>query len=140
MRREITSESPPLARRVVAAYSCGHFLNDAAASCWFSYLLLYLQEVQGLTGVEAGAVLFAGQLADAFATPVAGLLSDWGGGCHALGLGRRKFWNAAGVLLVLASFSLLFATCIDECGSAHPTGGAGKTAAYAVAASLFNVG
>ena len=42
------------------SYSVGHFLNDATASCWFSYLLLYLTQAQGLSGSQAGIVLFSG--------------------------------------------------------------------------------
>jgi hypothetical protein len=43
---------PPLSRLTTACYSVGHFMNDATASCWFSYLLLYLQQVQGLSGMS----------------------------------------------------------------------------------------
>ena len=40
--------------RVVAAYAAGHFFNDACASVWFSYLLIFLTAARGLSGVEAG--------------------------------------------------------------------------------------
>ena len=105
-------EVPRISRWTVASYSCGHVLNDACASAWFSYLLIYLTSARGLSGVEAGAVLFSGQLADALATPVAGLLSDRGGSLAALGFGRRKFWNFVGVCLVVVAFYFLFGSCV----------------------------
>jgi len=50
----------PLSRLTAACYSVGHFLNDATASCWFSYLLLYLTQAQGLSAPQAGIVMFSG--------------------------------------------------------------------------------
>ena len=135
----MSSHQPYLSKLVVAAYSCGHFLNDATASCWFSYLLLYLQDVRGLSGVEAGAVLFSGQIADAIATPIAGFLSDRGGACARLGFGRRKFWNFVGVCTVIVSFYFLFAVCV-ACDVDPGASVVGKAATFALAASIFNVG
>lgn len=37
-----------------ACYSVGHFLNDACASLWFSYLLFYLEYAQKLSPPEVG--------------------------------------------------------------------------------------
>lgn len=131
-----------LPRRVVAAYATGHFFNDACASVWFSYLLVYLTEARGLSGVEAGAVLFAGQIADGLATPLAGVLSDRGGArwLERFGLGRRKFWHLVGTCTVVAAFFLLFGTCVacDVAGNDASEGG--KAATFALAASVFNVG
>ena len=120
-------------RLQIAAYSLGHVLNDMAAAVWFSYLLLYLQEAEGLSGTQAGAVMFAGQLADALATPLVGIASDASAGC--LGLGRRKAWNAAGVAIVALNFGLMFGSVLP--GS---LGAGGKAAALGLFAALFNVG
>jgi len=106
-----------------------------AAAVWFSYLLLFLQDAEGLTGTQAGGVMFAGQLADALATPLVGLASDAGKGC--CWLGRRKSWNAGGVVIVALNFWLMFG------GVLH-----GETASNTVVkavflglfAALFNVG
>ena len=120
----------------VGAYSVGHVLNDMAAAVWFSYLLLYLQEAEGLSATLAGAVMFAGQLADAISTPLVGIASDASRGC--LGLGRRKAWNAAGVVIVVLNFSLIFGGVLPTgSGALGPTA---KAAALGVFASLFNVG
>ena len=132
--------APPLPRLVVSAYALGHVLNDMCAACWFSYLLLYL-EARGLSPLEAGAVLFSGQLFDALATPAVGLLSDRSRGWPALGLGRRKLWNLGGALLVAVCFLGVFGTCVacwGAGGASVPSGA--KTAAFAFFASAFNVG
>lgn len=118
----------------VGAYAVGHVLNDMAAAVWFSYLLLYLQEAEGLSATLAGGVMFAGQLADALSTPLVGLASDASRGC--LGLGRRKAWNAAGVAIVAVNFSLMFGGVLGPMGLAPPA----KAAALGVFAALFNVG
>jgi Na+/melibiose symporter-like transporter len=128
-----------LSRMTAACYSVGHFLNDATASCWFSYLLLYLEQAQGLNGIEAGIVLFSGQLFDAIATPIVGLLSDRSKGIPLLGLGRRKAWNFGGVLVVILCFFFVFGFCIPCAFSNNPTT-LDKTIAFSVFASLFNVG
>ena len=126
----------PLPMRDVAFYSVGHVLNDMAAAVWFSYLLLYLQEAEGLSGTQAGAVMFAGQIADALATPLVGILSDAGRGCA--GLGRRKAWNLFGVAVVALNFGLMFGgTLVPGWAALAPTP---KAAALGVFAALFNVG
>jgi Na+/melibiose symporter-like transporter len=131
----------PLSRFTAACYSVGHVLNDMTAACWFSYLLLYLEEAEKLSGAEAGAVLFAGQVADAIATPIVGLLSDKSKGIPSLGLGRRKLFNAGGVAIVVLCFLGVFGFCF-ACSivtGRDPTA-AEKTISYSVFAALFNVG
>ena len=58
--RAPAAPAPTLSWIASCSYSMGHFLNDATASCWFSYLLLYLTQAQGLSGSQAGIVLFSG--------------------------------------------------------------------------------
>ena len=141
----------PLARATVASYALGHVLNDMCAACWFSYLLLYLEEARDLSPLEAGAVLFTGQLMDALATPVVGLLSDSSKGWPALGLGRRKLWNLGGAIGVAVCFLGVFATCVACWGDGGGFGGGGggggapstaasRTVVFALFAGLFNVG
>lgn len=128
-----------------ACYSVGHFLNDACASLWFSYLLFYLEYAQKLSPPEAGIVLFCGQLFDALATPTVGLLSDRSRGWPALGLGRRKLWNFFGVIVVVVCFFFIFGTCLPCDAGLGPGNTDGhwaavKTANFAFFASAFNVG
>lgn len=64
-----------LTRLHYLAYSLGHVLNDAAAVMWFSYGLFFLHELCNVPAATSGLILFAGQVADAVATPLVGILS-----------------------------------------------------------------
>jgi hypothetical protein len=44
-----------------AAYALGHVFNDIAAAMWFSYMLLFLQMVIGMTAELSGAMLLVGE-------------------------------------------------------------------------------
>lgn len=127
--------STKLSKFQVAAYSVGHVINDMSAAVWFSYLLLYLQDAENLSGTQAGAVMFAGQLADALATPLVGLASDAGRGC--LCFGRRKAWNLVGVCIVSLNFFLMFGGVLRGEALVNYTV---KAAFLGMFAALFNVG
>lgn len=49
----------PLGRWPVLSYGVGHMLNDITSACWFTYLLLFLQEI-GLTPRDAAIVMLSG--------------------------------------------------------------------------------
>ncbi|KAF0991650.1 hypothetical protein HZS_5677 [Henneguya salminicola] len=53
-------------------YGIGHFYNDLCANMWFSYILLYMTKIIGLTPLNSGILLAIGQIADAFATLIIG--------------------------------------------------------------------
>lgn len=131
-------KSHRLPMRQFAPYSVGHVLNDMTAACWFSYLLYYLEKAQNLSSIEAGAVLFAGQIADGLATPVAGYLSDVSKGIPKLGLGRRKLWNLIGVIIVVFCFFFVFGACFACLLGLNSM--IQKTIFFSVFAALFNVG
>lgn len=57
-------------------FGFGHVYNDLCASVWFSYLLLYLKGAMKIPGTEAGALMMLGQVGDAAATPIVGILVD----------------------------------------------------------------
>jgi Na+/melibiose symporter-like transporter len=133
----------PLPRVTVFSYSLGHVLNDLTAACWFSYLLLYLEKAQGLSPLQAGVVLFCGQIFDGLATPAVGIFSDRSRGLPALGLGRRKLWNLGGAIIVALCFLGVFGSCVVcvlSAPGAPPPTSAARAASAAVFASLFNVG
>jgi hypothetical protein len=44
-----------------AAYALGHVFNDITAAIWFSYTLLFLQMVIGMTPELSGAMLLIGE-------------------------------------------------------------------------------
>ncbi|KAL1210812.1 hypothetical protein V5N11_022594 [Cardamine amara subsp. amara] len=89
----------PLGRLSVFYYGVGHMLNDITASCWFTYLLLFLTQI-GLSPRDAAIVMLSGQVADGFATIFIGELIDR--------FGHFKIWHAAGSALVAISFSSVF--------------------------------
>lgn len=39
------AEAQPLGRWPVLSYGVGHMLNDITSACWFTYLLLFLQQI-----------------------------------------------------------------------------------------------
>jgi Na+/melibiose symporter-like transporter len=125
----------PLTKIHIASYGVGHVLNDMSGAVWFSYVLLYLQDAEGLSGTQAGWVMFSGQVADALATILVGLASDAGQGCCFLG--RRKAWNLAGVVIVAINFGIMFGQVFPGWAT---MGSVGKAVVLGVAGSLFNMG
>ncbi|KAK7872426.1 hypothetical protein R5R35_007030 [Gryllus longicercus] len=110
------------------AYGLGHVFNDVCAAMWFSYTLLFLQVVLGMPPILAGSMLLIGQVTDALATPVVGVLSDK--------KGSRKLWHLAGTGLVLISFPLIFSPC-PGCDRDTPTL---MALYYAAIISVFQIG
>lgn len=109
------------------AYGLGHMFNDACAIMWFMYGLFFLKDLTGADAQTSGLVVFAGQIADAVATPLAGILSDaTPAGCPG---GRRRGWMFLGSVVVVYFFPRFFCPAV----AAIPV-------RSAVAASLFNVG
>ncbi|XP_046399151.1 major facilitator superfamily domain-containing protein 12-like [Ischnura elegans] len=104
-----------------AAYGVGHILNDICASMWFSYTLLFFHAVLGMDGKVAGALLLLGQIVDALATPVVGILADKNAGqgvsCGRWQYGRRKSWHLGGTIAVVLSFPFIFMMCVVCTGS-----------------------
>ena len=96
--------SVPLSSRVRWSYGVGHVLNDLVASCWFSYLLVFLRTVLLFPSTSAGVLLLIGQLSDGAATPVVGFLSDR----TQSSFGKRRLWILAGSVMVLLTFPPIF--------------------------------
>ncbi|RHX99573.1 hypothetical protein DYB36_012616 [Aphanomyces astaci] len=123
----------------ILAYAVGHVLNDMCASSWFSYLLVFLNAVAGLSPVDSALVMFSGQIADGLATPLVGVLSDKSTGFPSIGFGRRKTWLTGGSVLVVVCFYGVFGTCVPQLFDASPSR-LTLVVYYCVSASLFNVG
>jgi Na+/melibiose symporter-like transporter len=112
------------------------------AACWFTYLLVYLEDVAMLSPSQAGAVLLAGQLADALATPLVGVFSDQTSAYVQIGsfsFGKRKLWHLAGTLIVAFCYFMVFGLyslipAIRDLSISY------QILYYVIAASLFNVG
>lgn len=71
-------------------YGLGHVYNDLCAGVWFSYLLLFMKGALKMPGTEAGAMMMIGQVGDALATPVVGILVDR--------YGTKQRWHLLGKL------------------------------------------
>ncbi|XP_009365055.2 major facilitator superfamily domain-containing protein 12 [Pyrus x bretschneideri] len=119
-----------LGRSTVSYYGVGHMLNDITASCWFTYLLLFLTDI-GLSPRDAATVMLSGQIADGFATIFAGELIDR--------FGHFKLWHGAGSVLVAISFSSVFGACIP-CKIFGTSSSTLRTVGYSIFAAIFNVG
>lgn len=120
----------PLGRWPVLSYGVGHMLNDITSACWFTYLLLFLQEI-GLTPRDAAIVMLSGQVADGLMTIVAGEMIDR--------FGRFKLWHVGGSVLVGVSFSSVFGGCL-LCTILGSDSYLLKTIGYSFFAAVFNVG
>ncbi|VVA20346.1 PREDICTED: major facilitator superfamily [Prunus dulcis] len=127
---EDDSFTKPLGRCTVTYYGVGHMLNDITASCWFTYLLLYLTDI-GLSPRDAATVMLSGQIADGFATIFAGELIDR--------FGHFKLWHGAGSVLVAISFSSVFGGCMP-CKIFGTSSSTLRTVGYSMFAAIFNVG
>ncbi|PON52394.1 Major facilitator superfamily domain containing protein [Trema orientale] len=120
----------PLGRWSVFYYGVGHMLNDITASCWFTYLLVFLTDI-GLSPRNAAAVMLSGQIADGFATIFTGELIDR--------FGHFKIWHGAGSILVAISFSSVFGGCLP-CKFFSTSSSTLETVSYSTFAAIFNVG
>ncbi|EQC25396.1 hypothetical protein SDRG_16723 [Saprolegnia diclina VS20] len=123
----------------ILSYGVGNVLNDMCASSWFSYLLVFLNDVAKLSPVDGAIVMFSGQIADGIATPLVGVLSDRSTGFPSIGFGRRKTWNAGGCVLVMLCFFFVFGACLPRWFTDAPSSTV-LVLYYCTAASLFNVG
>ena len=92
----------------VNAYGVGHVLNDITGACCMNFLLYFLTKIIQISNSDAGLVVLAGQIADALATPLIGILSDR----TETKFGKRTPWYIAGSFLVAISFSLIFQRCL----------------------------
>ena len=100
----LPSVTAPLSARIRYSYSVGHVLNDLVASCWFSYLLVFLRTVLLFPSTQAGLLLLIGQISDGLATPVVGFLSDK----TETRFGKRRAWITLGSLVVALSLPPIF--------------------------------
>lgn len=113
----IHHQTLPLTQRL--AFSVGHVQNDLCSAVWFTYLLVYMQQILQFSPKLAGATLLIGQIADGLATPFVGLESDREPFILiCLRYGKRKAWHLLGTLAVAVTFPLIFTKCIG-CEHSH---------------------
>lgn len=126
-----TSRENRLASSQKFCYGVGHILNDLAANAWFSYLIIYLTKVAGLSNSHTGKVVMAGQLTDGICTPIVAILNDK----TVCRYGRRKIWHLVGSICVTFSFPLLFTRLLGD-----ETSNSLKLAYYIGIAAVFQFG
>lgn len=127
----VTKPHLPLCRKL--AYGVGHVFNDMCASMWFTYLLVFFHFVVRLNNTYAGLLLLIGQIVDASATPVIGILCDK----TRTRYGRRKIWHLVGTIMVAISLFFFWHTCLP-CNHSTPLGL--KIFYFAVPISIFQFG
>lgn len=71
-------------------FGLGHVYNDLCAGVWFSYTLLFMQNVLQMSSFRAGTLVMLGQVGDALATPIVGILADK--------YYTKRMWHTAGNL------------------------------------------
>lgn len=115
---ELPSSGRNLQRKRLAlsqrlAFSIGHIFNDLCSAIWFTYLLVYFQDIRGFSPTYAGLPMLIGQIADGIATTFVGFESDRSPNlslCNSYG--KRKSWHLLGTIAVAISFPLIFTDCI----------------------------
>lgn len=81
-------------------YGLGHVFNDLCAGVWFSYTLLFMQGALQMSGTVAGILVMLGQVGDALATPIVGILTDK--------YSTKRMWHIAGNLIDFLSIDRIF--------------------------------
>ena len=109
-----SQENSPRENRLAASqkffYGAGHILNDFIANAWYSYLIIYLTKVAGLSNSHTGLVVLIGQVTDGICTPIIAILNDK----TVCRYGRRKIWHLMASICVSISFPLLFTRLLDD--------------------------
>ncbi|XP_050439300.1 major facilitator superfamily domain-containing protein 12-like isoform X2 [Adelges cooleyi] len=90
------------------SYGVGHVLNDLVASMWFTYALIFYHYVLRLSNIKSGTVILVGQLTDAIATAIIGMLSDNVSFGFIDRYGRRKLWHLFGSILMFIGLPFAF--------------------------------
>uniref|UniRef100_A0A0N5AFJ7 Major facilitator superfamily domain-containing protein 12 n=1 Tax=Syphacia muris TaxID=451379 RepID=A0A0N5AFJ7_9BILA len=94
-------------------YGFGHFYNDLCASMWFTYLMIFLENVLGFRSSISGLLMLIGQIVDAVCNPLVGIASDssllpaW----FERRVGKRTSWHVIGTICVTISFPFVFNQC-----------------------------
>ena len=82
-----------MSSRTKIGYGCGHVFNDMFLATWFTYMLLFLVNVVQMSSVNAGVILFIGQISDGISSVLMGFILDTRIGC--------KLYNSYGIRKVI---------------------------------------
>ena len=96
----MVDEKPKVRTRTKYGYGTGHIINDMASSLWFTYLLVFYQNVIQLHPTNAGLILLVGQIADGIATLLVGFFSDRDANSSlCIRYGKRKVYYSITLIL-----------------------------------------
>lgn len=59
-QNQLQRQRQPVQTRQKVAYGFGHVFNDITATIWFSYTMVFMQDVVGMSPTMAGFLLFFG--------------------------------------------------------------------------------
>ena len=100
----------PLKQRV--CYGVGHILNDLSAFAAFSYLLVFLTKIVGVSNSGAGYIILVAQVSDGLLSPIIGYSCDRFNILYlSRRLGKRKGWHMFGTIFMCFSNLFLFMRC-----------------------------
>ncbi len=86
------------------AYGCGDIYGGGSFLIVGVLILVFLTDVEGLSGTLAGIIIFIGKAWDAITDPFMGILSDRTRSRH----GRRRVYFLYGSIPVLISWIMLW--------------------------------
>ena len=96
-----------LSKSTKIGFGLGHIGNDLVATLWFSYLLIYLNQVIGLDPVYAGVPVASGQFIDAIVVLAMGHIIDNYAPFKRF-INRKKFWHVIGTVAITLVYPMLF--------------------------------
>ena len=109
-----TEDMPETPSTQTTAYRTGHILNELTTAAWYSYMLIYFQNVVGLSPVSAGLVFLISQLVRAATTFAVGFGFDKHVWRRFAGYGTREARHLFGSAGILFSWPLIFAPCLVD--------------------------
>lgn len=127
-------DSPSIRNRI--ACKTGHVLNNLTSSVWYSYALLYFQNVVGLSSVTVGIIFFTSQILMAASFIVISFGRDnrlWN---SFAAYGRRKARHIVSSAGILFAWPLTFTPCLF-CGDHSSDADLG--AYYVPSVALFSI-
>ena len=108
---------PPIKNRI--AGKTGHILNNLTSSVWYSYAILYLQNVAGLSPASVGILFFTSQILMAVTLMVVYLRYDQRLWKPFSAYGIQKARHVVGSAGILFAWPFAFTTCLI-CGDGRP--------------------
>ena len=127
-------DSPSIRNRI--ACKTGHILNNLTSSVWYSYALLYFQNVVGLYAVTVGIIFFISQILMAASFLVISFGRDKRLWNSFAAYGRRKARHIVSSAGILFAWPLTFTPCLF-CGDHSSNTDLG--AYYLPSVALFSI-